>query len=465
MMDAGLPDNGFRSFITNVLRDSIHRTMKKIFLFALVLAALCQPFAGYAEGVADSAVTPDEVRRDKVVRGTKIFMQPGGEHTDSATSLLVNFYLDQFRNSRDPELPYFMFMSKDAQYTMGVGGVIRLRGWYDWHNIMPGTPFSPYNITIPGNPARTRHFDLGPQGTTVYLTFLGHNEHINRIMGYVEGKFNGDGFAFELYKAYITLNDWTAGLAVTTFSDPAASPTLIDGARSNGEATRRNVLVRWLHDINRHWTVAASMEVPKHQINADDKEVEKCPVYVPDFAGFAQYQWDGGRSHIRLSGLLRVMGYRDLLRGRNHSVTGWGVGLTGVWTAIPTWKIFGEFNTGHGIASYLSDLVNDNTDLLMRPDEPGRMYAPMSLGYVLGTQYYFTPKLYGTLSAAEVRYLTKAGSPGSTYKLGTMAAANLCYDFTERIGAGIEYLWGYRKNVDGMHGHANRITAFFQLMF
>lgn len=413
----------------------------------------------------DSVVTPDEARRSKIVNSANIIMQPGGADNDASASLLRNFYIDQFRNSRDPELPYFMFMSKDGRYAMGLGGVIRLRGWYDWVNIMPGTPFSPYDITIPSNPARRRHFDIGPQGTTVFLTFLGRNDHINNITGYVEGKFNGDGFAFELYKAFITLDDWTAGYAVTTFSDPEASPPLIDGARSNAEATRRNILVRYLHDIDRHWTVAGSVEVPHHGIDADNKEAEGCPVYVPDLCGFVQYGWDGGRSHLRLSGLVRVMGYRDLVNGRNHSVTGWGVGMTSVWTVIPTWKIYGEFNGGRGIGSYLSDLAHGNTDLLMRPGVPGSMYAPLSLGYVVGTQYYFSPKLYGTLSAAEVRYLAKSGSPGATYKFGAIAAANLCYDFTERIGAGIEYLWGFRKNVDGEHGHANRITAFFQLLF
>lgn len=443
----------------------------KHFLLAALVVLFFQSFTAPAVGqpmAADSTtLTPDEVRREHIVRDTKVIMQPGGlsEESDSALSLLLNFYVDQFRNARDPEIPYFMFMSKDARYTMGIGGVIRMRGWYDWNHIMPGTTFSPYNITLPGNPAQKRHFDIGPQGTTIYLTFLGRSQRFRRIMGYVEGKFNGNGFAFDLFKAYLTLDDWTVGYALTTFSDPAASPTIFDGARPNGEATRRNVLVRYLHDLNKNWTVAASLEVPYQGIADDKKEVERCPVYVPDVCGFMQYQWDGARSHVRLSGLFRLMGYRDLLKGENRSVPGWGLGLTSVWTAARPWKLFAEFNAGRAIGSYLSDLVNDNTDLLKQPGKPGYMYAPMSLGYVVGTQYYFRPDLYGSLAAAEMRYLTKAGSPASTYKFGTVAAGNICWDITPRINGGIEYLWGLRKNVDGHHGHANRITAFFQLQF
>ena len=47
-------------------------------------------------------------------------------------ALLDIFYYDQFRNAQDPRAPYFLFMSRDANFAMGLGGVVRMRGWYDW---------------------------------------------------------------------------------------------------------------------------------------------------------------------------------------------------------------------------------------------------------------------------------------------------------------------------------------------
>ncbi|MBR6628740.1 MAG: hypothetical protein IKL03_02115, partial [Bacteroidaceae bacterium] len=46
-------------------------------------------------------------------------------------ALLDIFYYDQFRNAQDPRAPYFLFMSRDANFVMGLGGVVRMRGWYD----------------------------------------------------------------------------------------------------------------------------------------------------------------------------------------------------------------------------------------------------------------------------------------------------------------------------------------------
>ena len=61
-------------------------------------------------------------------------------------ALLDIFYYDQFRNAQDPRAPYFLFMSRDANFVMGLGGVVRMRGWYDWAGAMPNNGFIPYNI-------------------------------------------------------------------------------------------------------------------------------------------------------------------------------------------------------------------------------------------------------------------------------------------------------------------------------
>ena len=46
---------------------------------------------------------------------------------DSIRSMIDLFYVDQFRHFQDPRAPYFLFMSKDANLAMGIGGVVRIR--------------------------------------------------------------------------------------------------------------------------------------------------------------------------------------------------------------------------------------------------------------------------------------------------------------------------------------------------
>ena len=70
----------------------------------------------------------------------------GEGQTPTATderALLDIFYYDQFRNAQDPRAPYFLFMSRDARFVMGLGGVVRMRGWYDWNGSMPNNGFIP----------------------------------------------------------------------------------------------------------------------------------------------------------------------------------------------------------------------------------------------------------------------------------------------------------------------------------
>ena len=95
---------------------------------------------------------------------------PGDER-----ALLDIFYYDQFRNAQNPRSPYFLFMSRDANFVMGLGGVVRMRGWYDWNGAMPNNGFIPYNIAIPKNPLRDKWMGSTPAGTALYFRVLGNN--------------------------------------------------------------------------------------------------------------------------------------------------------------------------------------------------------------------------------------------------------------------------------------------------
>ena len=121
-------------------------------------------------------------------------------------------------------------------------------------------------------------------------------------------------------------------------------------------------------------------------------------------------------SHVRLSGMLRVLPYRDLVAGQNRSRVGWGVQLSGVWYPANRLTIYAEANTGQGYQSAMNDLAVGNFDLV----------ADATPGY---------------------------------------GAVNLFYEPTPRLQVGVEYLIGSRHNFNGEHGHANRVDALFQFSF
>lgn len=128
----------------------------------------------------------------------------------------VNFYYDQFRNAQDPEAPYFMFMSKDADMMMGIGGVVRMRGWYDWGGSIPANGFAPILIPMTPDPTNRRHLGTTPAGTCLFFRMIGHSRIMGDYQLYIEANFNGySSRGFHLKKAYAIIRDFTVGYALS----------------------------------------------------------------------------------------------------------------------------------------------------------------------------------------------------------------------------------------------------------
>ena len=211
---------------------------------------------------------PEHEFLNDLVHDTKVTFIGGNDSTprpnsDSVISTITKFYINQFNHFQDPRAPYFMFMSKDANLAMGVGGVVRMRGWFDWNGSIQANGFSPYLIGIPKDPANMRKLGATPAGCAIFMTIMGRRSRIGDFMAYIEGNFDGyQHVGFKLKKAYVTVNDWTVGYAPSTFSDPNAQPPTIDGAGPNGRITHTNILVRYMHSFRDRWSVAASFEFP-----------------------------------------------------------------------------------------------------------------------------------------------------------------------------------------------------------
>lgn len=436
---------------------------------SLVLTTLLFSLNLLAEDIVDAKddkVLMSDLRITAMKDNTHVLYSGEESPKDSLERLLNMFYYDQFRHFQDPRAPYFMFMSKKGDLALGVGGQVKIRGYFDWHGSIPSVGFIPYEIPIPKNPAKMNNLSASPSGTGLFFTLLGNNKLLGNFMAYFQADFSGyNQRGFRIKKAYITINDWTAGYATTTFEDTMAEPSTVDGSGPNGINSKKSVLVRYLHSFKKHWTVAGSLEFPSQSISADGKTTEACNPYIPDIATFLQYKWDNGLSHVRLSGLLRTLSYRDLIKGRNYNILGWGLQLSTVVNPLPTLNIFGIISTGQGHASYTTDLGNGSFDLIPKIDEEGTLYAPWAAGLVIGTQYYFSPKVFMNLAFSEQTYYPRPNPHDSSYKYGIYAVGNVFWDITPRFEIGFEYLHGKRKNFNGESGSANRLMAMLLVSF
>lgn len=416
-----------------------------------------------------SAITPSEKQLELLKKDHHIIHidggKPGMQDTISEQELIDMFYYDQFRHFQDPRAPYFMLMSKTHKYAMGLGGVVRMRGWYDWNGAMPNAGFIPYNIAIPNDPTNKNWYGTTPAGTALFFSVFGRNNTYGQYQLYIEGNFSGYGSRdFKLKQAYATVGDWTIGYTRSSFEDPAAQPPVLDAQGPNSECGATNMLLRWMHTMKKHWVVALSMETPSSNIASKTDLYTSCNNYIPDFAGFIQYQWDHS-SHIRASGIIRGLKYRDLVAGRNYRVAGWGAHLSTVFTPVSPLTVYGSFIVGKGISSLNNDLQNGANDLLGNPERDGRMFAPLSLGWYGALRYHFKPNLFSTVVFGEERFLPRHEPvyENLTYKYGLYGAANVIWDITPRCEVGLEYNIGKRQDIDLQHRWVNRLC--FMAMF
>lgn len=440
---------------------------KKILLVS-GLTCLSASMLAQTDTNSSDQLTPSQQQVKSMIESTHVITM-GGEQIarDSVEKMLNRFYMDQFRHFQDPRAPYFLFLSKDGKVSMGIGGLIRMRGYFDWDGSIPLHGFSPYMINIPKDPTQLRNLAATPAGTGLFFTILGNNSLLGDYMGFIQSDFSGyDNRGFKLKKAYVQFNDWTVGYATSTFEDTKAKPANIDASGANGVNSKTNVLVRYSHTLKGdHWSWAGSFEFPTTSISADGEYTKACNNYVPDIAAFMQYQWAKGESHVRLSGLGRMLTYRDMVLARNYNIFGWGLQFSTVIKVLPQFDLLGSASVGRGHASYTTDLGIDNFDLVADPGERGKLYAPTAVGYVLGARYYFRPNLFANLTLSEQRYYPKVNPNDSQYKYGLYGAINVYWDITPRFELGMEYLAGKRMNFNGTNGSANRLTAMAMFSF
>lgn len=434
--------------------------MKKIFCLILLTAVSLWQTA--------LAQSMSQIAMDSTLKDHKIIYFGKGEDQpqDSSTVLIKKFYEDQFRHFQDPLAPYFLFMSRDNNLAMGVGGVVRMRAYLDWDGSIDSPAFAPYLIPMHKDPSRMRDLGTTPAGTALFFRIIGRNKKWGQYQLYIEANFNGyEARDFHLKKAYGEINDFTIGYTNSTFSDPGALPPIVDAAGPNAKMNATAVLVRWMHNFRQNkWTAAASVESPDNRIDTKEGVTGKVNQYIPDVAAFGQFTWND-TGHIRLAGILRSLPYRDLLTQKNHTVVGWGLQLSGRWQPENHFTFYGTFNGGRGYSSLGGDWLMGQYDLVGEPGNPGRLYAPGAIGGYAAVQYNLNPSMFFSATYGATRYLPEDDGFTDEYKTGMYIAVNYFWYLTPRISCAAELNIGRRENMDGTHAWARRAEIMAQFSF
>lgn len=422
-------------------------------LLSLVAGIAFVPLAAQTSVPSDTFLIPE---RAILVSGT---------HTNSGDLIGVLYNTEDIHFS-DPQPPRFLFIDRQGKVALGIGGTLKgTAGYYFNGEIDDGAGFTTFDIPVPNDPAKRQRFYGDVSHSSIFLQLVGRTTKFGYYQMYVQTQFTGDngGYGVVVKQAWASLGNVTMGLARSSFVDPSAGTPTIDSQGPSGEMAGKNLLVRYAKKFGKNWRFAISAEVPKYTTTSQ-ASVSAISQRVPDIPVNIQYAWNNGASHVRLSGLVRNLYYRDMVTSQNRSQFGWAVQLSGLVDCNGALQVYYQGALGRGYGRYVNDLSGNGYDLVYS-QTPGKMEAPKTLNYELGVRYNVTPNLFFASSFSQARLYDLAHLGPDTYRYGQYISASGFYNITSDLQVGLEYLHGNRKDFSGQSGKANRIEAMLKYNF
>lgn len=362
-------------------------------------------------------------------------------------------------------LPRFVIVGRDQQFYVGIGMQFLGEGVYDYgDNVASATHFSPADLR-PETPGNSSQMLYGWNTSSIYLNVVALPDNRNQIGVFFKGNFTGPNNAFHCSHFYTRFRGLTVGRTSGVFTDAEAEPMTIDSEGPNGFVDLSLFTAFWTQKFSKHFSGAIGIDEPTTSVSFNDYAVA-VNQRIPAIPVYLQYGYQGGDSHIRVSGILKPMQYRNLLKDENKTANGIGVQLSGLTKVTPNTIFSYAVVYGRGIGSYIQDDNGLGLDAVP-VSKLGKLETVRNLGITAGFNYSIAPGLSSNISYSHlVNYLPdKAEIELSQYRYGDYVAANIIYSLNRFVSAGFEYDYGHRKDFDGTSLHANRLQVQLAVTF
>ncbi len=411
------------------------------------------------------------------------------------TTILKIFIGNAPKYTNAPDMPRFAIIGKDREFYLGIGGYVKGSLSYDLGNpIESPLFFEPSSIPMDNPAGNNALVQLSGAASNIFINFVGLPHTKNQIGAYIDFNFTGNAgtnYSFSLAAAYLTYKNFLVGYNTSLFTDGAATAPSIDQQGPNALTFAYNTVLDYIYKINKNWSFGVGLEMPL--LNATyNNYTYAVNQYIPDIPAYLQYSWAKGNGWIRLSGIYRSFAYRDQIDKKNNSNAAGGVKLSGALPFLEKFKLFYQGVYGSGISSYVQDMQGLGLDLVpvasaklsanVPESELGDLGNVKNFAGYLGLQYNICPKLLASATYSFVRsYLPPVEQntivqgqtikednsymPGTTYKNAQYIVTNIFYDITPNVTAGVEYLWGSRRDVNDIFKQNNRLQTAIVVNF
>ncbi len=266
------------------------------------------------------------------------------------------------------------------------------------------------------------------------------------------GKTAGGSDAVRLRHAYGTIGRVTAGQTWTTFTDPAAVPQTLDFEGGKSSVNRRQGLVRWTQPVLVDGlSLAIALENPRVIVDTPAGLDGQGRTETPDFIVRSRFENEWGQ--FQAAGLVRRLGFQPL--GEPVvSKTAWGLNFTGSMLLTEEDIFYYQITFGDGIGSY-----RGSPDIVATG--PTTAVIQSSFGWMIGSKHEWTDRLTSNFTFSDLSLDNLPGQADDNLRRTQYIAANLILNPFERVFVGLEYLYGFRQDVNGAHGDAHRLQSSF----
>ncbi len=369
------------------------------------------------------------------------------------------------KSPKDNGLPRFAVVGKDRQFYLGIGGQFLGEGVYTWGDDMSSPLlFTPSSLT-PSTPGNGGNTQFAWQTSSIYLNFVAMPGTDNQLGLFFKANFMGNNSSFGCYHFYAKYRGLTAGYTNSLFTDGAAEPMTIDFEGPNGYPFINLFTAYWQQKFTDNFSGAIGIDAPTASMSYRSTTAQ-VNQRIPAVPLYLQYAWNDGNAHLRLSGLVRPMQYRDMVTASNKTEVGGGVQLSGMTKIVGGLSVNFNGAYGRGIGTYLQDDNGLGLDAVATTDN-GKMASVKSMGLTGGLSYAFSPKVSTNIAYSHLtNWLPdNAQVADNQYRFGDYVAANIIWNINKFVSAGVEYDYGHKKDFNGDSLHANRLQCQFAVTF
>ncbi len=352
----------------------------------------------------------------------------------------------------DSELPpgWWLIPSTDTRFKFG--GYVKLDFIHDFNPIASPDFFDVSKIPTDGSKGQSSH--LHAKETRLNLD-VRTDTKVGELRAFVETDFYGTNGGLRLRHAFLEIDGkWLAGQWWSNFMDESMIPNTLDFEKPGAYLFARNPMIRYKHSISKDAYVAFAVEEPHANAQAPAQS-GKFENPLPDFTG--RYRLTKPWGHVQLSAFVAKLVYR-FDTGDMDKVSLFGGSASGIFNIAQKDRLFYQVAYGPGVARFRGGMS-------AALDGAGELQALTDLGYTLGYERHWTSSLYSVFVYNHGEIDNTEGQAPNAAAIGSYAAADLIWNFTEKAFVGIEYLWGMREDLDGSDGTANRLQLSLRYSF